>query len=173
MNKFGFISGILASIVLLLPFLPIGIYFGSASNPWLGFNFYVQFPVSIVRYGNMEVFLWGTLTNSSINFWVLSNIITFIFLTIIGILSVIFSFVGCFKEDKLGKRFMNFVLLANLFLILYILIGFTIYSREIFGTTFGLVDIYYHLDYGFYIIVLNLIISIAAFITHPIKEVTF
>lgn len=171
MNKLGFISGLISTILLFLPFIPIGIYFGTETNPWLGFNYYIRFQVSLVKYENVGFFLWGTLTNSSFSIWLFSDILSFIFLTLIGLLAVIFSFLGCFKEDKLGKRFMNFILLANLFLILYVLIGFTIYSRELFGSAFNLLDIYNYLDYGFFILLLNFIISIVAFITHPIEEV--
>ena len=171
MNKLGFISGLLSAILIFLPFIPVGIYFGTETNPWLGFNYYIQFPISIVRFGNMEIFLWGFLLNSSINLWFLVNIVSFIFLTIPGLLSVIFSFVGCFKEDDLGKRFMYFTFFTNLFIILYTLIGFTIYSREIFGIGFSIGEIFEYLDYGFYALIINFIISIFAYITHPVMEV--
>lgn len=171
MNKLGFISGLLSAIIFFLPFIPVGIYFGTESNPWLGFNYYIQFPVSIVRFGNMQIFLWGFLLDSSLNLWVLENIVSFIFLTIPGLLSVIFSFIGCFKEDDIGKRFIYFTFFTNLFMILYTLIGFTIYSGEIFGFAFGLADIFQYLDYGFFILILNFIISIIAYITHPVTEV--
>lgn len=171
MNKLGFISGLLSTILLFLPFIPIGIYFGTSTNPWLGLNYHIQLQVSIVRYGNIHIYLWGILKENSISMWLFFNFLSFIFLTVIGLLAIIFSFIGCFKENKLGKRFMNFIVLANLFIILYTLIGFTIYSREIFGNDFGLLEIYYYLDYGFYILLLNFIISVFAFISHPIKEV--
>ncbi|MFO7795815.1 MAG: hypothetical protein ACQERB_13375 [Promethearchaeati archaeon] len=171
MNKLGFISGLLSAIIFFLPFIPVGIYFGSESNPWLGFNYYIQFPVSIVRFGNMQIFLWGFLLDSSINLWVLENIVSFIFLTIPGLLTVIFSFVGCFKEDELGKCFIYFTFFTNLFMILYTLIGFTIYSMEILGIELAIGEIFAYLDYGFFILILNFIISIIAYITHPVMEV--
>ena len=164
MNKFGFISGLLSAVLIFLPFIPVGIYFGTETNPWLGFNYYIQFPISIVRFGNMEIFLWGFLIDSSINLWFLVNIVSFIFLTIPGVLTVIFSFIGSFKEDDLGKRFI-------LFMILYTLIGFTIYSNEIFGIGFAIGEIFNYLDYGFFILILNFIISVIAYITHPVIEV--
>ena len=63
---------------------------------------------------------------------------------------------------------MSYNFLSLLFIILYSILGFTIYSEEIFGVKFGLLEVFSYLDYGFYILLLNLILSFIAFIKHPL-----
>ncbi|MBD3195210.1 MAG: hypothetical protein GF317_09155 [Candidatus Lokiarchaeota archaeon] len=169
MNKLGFISTIISSILLFMPFIPLGIYFGSASNPWIGFNYYNTFAVSILTYNTKQIYMWGLISSGAAMFWFEYNLITLIFLSILSIIAIITSIVGTFKGDLLGKRFMGFNFFAQLFMNLYILIGFTIYSEEIFGVAFNLVDVYLYLDYGFFILFLNLIISFIAYRKHDIK----
>ncbi len=177
MNKIGFLSGVITILLLFLPFLPIGIYFWNETTSSLELNSYIKFPVSLLNLNNTKIFLWGSTNGNSITFWFtdwfnnfsVTTVITFLFLIVLSILAIIFSFLGCVKENQKGRRYMSFNFFAIFFIIFFTIIGFTIYSEEIFGSQFGLLEIYQYLDTGFYILLINFILSIIAFIKHPIK----
>ncbi len=172
MNRLGLISAIITLLTLFLPFIPIGIYFWNEVSSTAEVDSFIKLPVSLVNFNNNQYFLWGILNQDGFNFWVNSSsmpfIISFIFLSILGLLAIIFSLVGSTKKDSLGKRLMSYNFLSLFFIILYSILGFTIYSEEIFGVKFGLLEVFSYLDYGFYIILLNLILSFIAFIKHPL-----
>ncbi|MBY8983159.1 MAG: hypothetical protein KGD57_09435 [Candidatus Lokiarchaeota archaeon] len=174
MNRLGLLTGIFTCIILLLPFIPIGIYFWNGVTSTVEINSFVKFPVSMVNFNNVQYFLWGISNGNTFNFWINSNsiafIITFIFLTILSFLAIIFSFIGCAKENPTGKKYMSYSFYALIFIVLYTIFGFTIYSEEIFNINFDFLEIIYYLDYGFYILLLNLFLSYIAYKKHQIKK---
>ncbi|MBY9006782.1 MAG: hypothetical protein KGD63_08495 [Candidatus Lokiarchaeota archaeon] len=173
MNRLGLLSAILTSLTLFLPFIPIGIYFWNELTSTAEINSFIKLPVSLINFNDIQYFSWGILNQDSFNLWInnssIAFIISFIFLSILSLLAIIFSLIGSTKTNLNGKRIMSYNFFALLFIILYTTLGFTIYSEEIFGIEFGLFEIFLYLDYGFYILLLNLILSIIAFIKHPIE----
>jgi len=178
MNKLGFISGIITSMLVFLQFIPLGIYFGiegSFSNwivAYLGiqnplFDAYSTLPLNLFTYESQSIFLWGMIINGNLYSWLEINILSFICLTVLSLICVILSFIGCVKRNKTGKRLLNLNLVVLIFIIIYSIIGIPIYSQELLGVQFGYFDIFLYLNYGFYIIIINLIIASFAYIKHP------
>jgi hypothetical protein len=169
MNKFGFISFILTIFSLIFPFLPLGIYFGSETNPWLGIHSYVKIPTYILNFQGQELYPFGILTSSGLEFWFQINFLSFFFLFILLILAGIFSSVGFLMENRKGKRLIHFNFFALLFVMLFLLIGVSIYSEEIFGYQFMFFEIFQYTYFGFYILLGNLIIALIAYLKHPLS----
>jgi len=181
MNKFGFLSGIFTIILVFLQFIPLGFNFGveGVSSIWVLTYFgvnnpvlssFVRFPLELFSYGDRQIFLWGIIIGDELYLWFEINVLSFIFLFLISILTVILSIVGSIKENPTGKRLINFSLIALIFILLYSIIGIPIYSQEILGTQFGYFDIFLYLNYGFFILILNCILALFAYIKHPISK---
>jgi len=178
MNKLGFISGIITSILVFLQFIPLGILFGvegSFSN-WLVayfgiqnplFDSYSTLPLNLFTYGNRSIFLWGMIIDGNLYSWFEINILSSFLLFILSLTSIIFSFIGCKKNSKKGKRLLNLSLVILIFVIIYSIIGIPIYSQEILGVQFGYFDIFLYLNYGFYFLILDIILASFAYIKHP------
>ncbi|MFX0058104.1 MAG: hypothetical protein ACFE8J_07365 [Candidatus Heimdallarchaeota archaeon] len=181
MNKFGFFLGIFTILMVFFQFIPLGINFGvqGVSSIWMLTYFgvknpllssFFKFPLEIFTYGNRQVFLWGMIIDDELYPWFEMNILSFIFLFIISLFIAILSIVGSIKENLLGKRLITISLIALIIVFLYSIIGIPIYSQEILGTQFGYFDIFLYLNYGFFVLVLNLILALIAYIKHPINE---
>jgi len=181
MNKFGFLLGIFTLILVFLQFIPLGLNFGvgGVSSSWLLTYFgvsnpvlssFVKFPLELITYGDRQIFLWGMIFGDELYLWFEINILTFIFLFVISILIAIFSIIGSKKENSIGKKLILFSLIAYIIIILYLIIGIPICSQEILGIQFGYIDIFLNLNYGFYILILNCILALVAYLKHPLKE---
>ena len=73
------------------------------------------------------------------------------------------------REDQTGKKLMNANFIILLVIFLYTITGIPIYSEEIFGNKFGYFEIFFYLKYGFYILLINIIIAGIGYFTHTIK----
>lgn len=166
MNKFGLISLLLTSVLYFLQFIPLGISF-QFESPFI--ITLVKIPIHIFAYENNEIFFWGIIANGNFQFWFNINILTGIFLLILTPLAVIFTFFGMCREDQTGKKLMNANFIILLVIFLYTITGIPIYSEEIFGNKFGYFEIFFYLKYGFYILLINIIIAGIGYFTHPIK----
>ncbi len=166
MNKFGFISLLLTFVLYFLQFIPMGISF-QFETPFI--ITLVKIPIHIFAYENNEIFFWGIIANGNFQFWFNINILTGIFLLILTPLAAVLNIFGFCKENKTGKKLMNANFVILLIIFLYIIIGIPIYSEEIFGIQFGYFDIFLYLNYGFFILLINVIIAGIAYFTHPIK----
>lgn len=169
MNKFGFISFLLSLFLLIFPYLPLGLYFGSETNPWLGIHSYVKVPVHLLDFQGQRLFPFGIITDTGLEFWFQVNFLAFFFLFILLILSVFFSGIGFLMENERGKRLIHFNFFALLFIILFFLIGISIYSEQILGNQFIFFDIFRYIYFGFYILLGNLTIALIAYLKHPIS----
>ncbi len=166
MNKFGFISLMLTLIMFLLQFIPLGFYL-QFENPFV--NVHVRIPIQLFTYETKQIFIWGLKTDGNFQLWFDIHFLTGVFFIILTPLAGILTTIGFCKENNTGKKLMNanFVLLLAVFL--YASIGIPIYSEEILGVQFGYFDIFFYLNYGFFIILLNLIIAVIGYWKHPIQ----
>ena len=180
MNKFAFLSGILTLILLFFQFIPLGIIFGSSgsisnwllacfglTNPFI--NYYSTISLELMSVGDYQVFLWGIINNGTLYTWIEIHFITFLFLFCVSILSIITSFIASGKENKLGQRMCNFSLFFIGVIFAYFLIGIPIYSNLIVGIELGYFNIFYYLNFGFYVLLLDLCITVISRIKHPIN----
>lgn len=168
MNKLGFISSCFTMVLLFLRFIPLGIYFGSQTNPWLGLNYHLEISIQLFNYNGQEIFLWGIFSDNSIKLWMDMHLLAFIFLSCIAFLSIIISFIGCLKEDEAGKKLIKANFYCLFAVVLFLIIGLPIYSDEILGAQLDYLDIFYYIDYGFYLILANLVIALIAIFAHPV-----
>ena len=180
MNKYAFLSGFFTLILSFLEFIPLGINFGSPglfSNwilTYLGFSnplmsYYETFSLALMNYGDYEIFLWGLIQNGTLYSWVEIHPLTFIFFFILSILAILASFIASFKSTKFGKRMANLNLICIVFIFGYFLIGIPIYSQQIIGIQYNYFDIFFNLNYGFYLLSIDSILSIFSYIKHSIE----
>jgi len=179
MNKFGFISCVITWVLFLLQFIPLGIvigvegptslwfgqYFNIINNPWMSSS--AQIPLELFNYGNQQVFLWGVIQGGSIILWHEIHLFGFIMLFSLSLLTGILSLIGCGKNNQGGKKLIaiNFYILLVIFL--FVIIGIPIFSQELLGAAFEFLDIFFILNYGFYILLLDLIVAAIAYGNHP------
>ncbi|MFO8019585.1 MAG: hypothetical protein R6U96_13240 [Promethearchaeia archaeon] len=168
MNKFGFISSFLTTVLLFLRFIPLGIYFGSDTYPWLGFNSHLEIPIQLFKIEGQDIFLWGIFSNNSVNLWFNINYLAFTFLSCLALAAILLSFIGCLKESETGKKLIKANFYCLFVIVIFLLVGIPIYSKEILGGQLGYLDIFNYIDYGFYIILANLIVALVAIYTHPV-----
>ncbi|MFX1572236.1 MAG: hypothetical protein ACFFB0_05770 [Promethearchaeota archaeon] len=166
MNKFGFISLFFTIILYFLQFIPLGFYF-QFETPFI--SALVKVPIHIFAYENDEIFFWGIKMDGNFQFWFNINLLTSIFLIILTPLAALLNIFGFSRENIAGKKLMNANFVILLIISLYIIIGIPIYSKEIFGIQFGYLDIFFYLNNGFFILLINVIIAGIAYFTHPIK----
>ena len=182
MNKYGFLSAILTFILLSFHYIPLGIYFepgglvpiwllqffGINENPF--FNYYESIPVDLFHYSDKQVYISGVLSRGFVTLWYQIHLITFIIMFVLTLLSGLLAFIGCAKESKGGAKLISFNFYALLIIILYLLIGVPMYSLDLIGAQFQYFDIFYYLSFGFYILIIDFILAIAAKKNHTIKE---
>ncbi len=166
MNKFGFVSLILTFVLFFLQFIPLGFYF-QFENPIV--NSYIRIPIQLFTYEDKQLFFWGIETNGTLQNWFEVNFLTGLFLLILTPLAGFLNIIGFWRENDTGKKLMNANFIILLVIFLYIIIGIPIYSEEIIGVQFGYFDIFYYLNYGFFILIINLIIAGIGSGKHPIK----
>ena len=166
MNKFGFLSLILTFVLFFLQFIPLGVYF-QFENPFV--NSHVRIPIQLFTFQDNELFIWGMVPNGVFQNWFEVNILTGIFFLVLLPLAGILTIFGFWKENKTGKKLMNANFILLLVILLYSIIGIPIYSEEILGVQFNYFDIFSHLNYGFFILLINLILALIANIKHPIQ----
>ncbi len=181
MNKYGFISGVFTFILLFFQYLPLGIYFERGdlvyiwifkylnldSNPW--FTSYAKIPTQIFHYDGKKIFLLGFVAGRNMQLWYQIHILSFIVLTIFPLIAFIETWIGCSLEKKNGKTLMKFNFYFLLTVMLYCVLGITIYSKEILNLNLSYYDFLFHLDYGFYILLIDLIFAVISVVKHPIK----
>ncbi|MHA1455977.1 MAG: hypothetical protein ACTSR5_08355, partial [Promethearchaeota archaeon] len=97
------------------------------------------------------------------------HLVTFIFLFCLSILAIITAFIASGKENKLGQRMSDFNLVFVGVIFAYFLIGIPIYSNLIIGIELGYFNIFYYLNFGFYVLLVDLILAIVSKIKHPIN----
>lgn len=178
MNKFAFLSGLLTLLLLFFQFIPLGIMFGSngaisnwiltyfgLTNPFI--SHYSAISLELMTIGDYQVFLWGIINNGILYSWLEIHFVTFIFLFCLSLLSIITAFIASGKENKLGRRMSNFNLVFIGVIFAYFLIGIPIYSNLIIGIELGYFNIFYYLNFGFYVLLLDLILAIVSKIKHP------
>jgi len=165
MNKFGFLTLILTFVLFFLQFIPLGVYF-QLQYPFV--NCHVRIPIQLFTYQNNQLFIWGIKTGGVFVHWFALNILTGIFFIVLLPLAGIITMFGFCKENRTGKKLIlaNFVIL--LAILLYALIGIPIYSLQIFGVQFGYFEIFLYLNYGFFILLIDLICATIGYIKHPI-----
>ncbi|MFX0001268.1 MAG: hypothetical protein ACFE88_14235 [Candidatus Hermodarchaeota archaeon] len=166
MNKFGFISLILTFVLFFLQFIPLGFYF-QFQNPYV--NSYVRIPIQLISFQNNHLFFLGVMTNGVFQTWFEVNLLTGVLFIVLMSLAAIVVLVGFWKENKTGKKLIlvNFIVLLTI--LLYLIIGIPMLSQEIFGTQIDYLDIFIYLNYGFYILLLNLIFAAISYWKHPIE----
>ena len=180
MNKFAFLSGMLTLLLLFFQFIPLGIMFGSngaisnwmltyfgLTNPFM--YYYSTISLEMMSVGDFQVFLWGIINNGTLYTWSEIHFVTFLFLFCLSLLSIITAFIASGKENKLGRRMNNFNLAFIGVIFAYFLIGIPIYSNFIIGIELGYFGIFYYLNFGFYILLLDLILAIISRIKHPMN----
>ncbi len=180
MNKYAFLSGLLTLFLLFFQFIPLGIIFGSSGsisnwvlayfgsiNPFV--NYYSKISLELMSIGEYQIFLWGIIYNGTLYIWIEVHFITFIFLFCISILAIITTFIASGKESKLGQRLCNFSILFIGLIFAYFLIGIPIYSNLIIGVQLGYFDIFYYLNFGFYVLLLDFILAIVSRINLPVN----
>ncbi len=166
MMNCGFVSLILAVLLFFLLFIAFGFYF-QFENPIL--NSYIRIPIQLFTYEDKQLFFWGIETNGTLQNWFEVNFLTGLFLLILTPLAGFLNIIGFWRENDTGKKLMNANFIILLVIFLYIIIGIPIYSEEIIGVQFGYFDIFYYLNYGFFILIINLIIAGIGSGKHPIK----
>ncbi len=166
MNKYGFLSLILTFVLFFLQFIPIGFYF-QFENPVV--NSYTRIPIQLFTYEEIQIFFWGIISNGTFRLWFDVNFLTGIFFLIFTPLAALFNLFGFWKENTTGKRLMNLNFVLLLTILLYSIIGIPIYSQEILGYQLGYFDIFFYLNYGFFILLINVIIAGIGYIKHPIQ----
>jgi hypothetical protein len=180
MNKFAFISGLLTLLLLSFQFIPLGLIFGSIGemsnwvcayfglkNPFI--SFYSTISLELMTIGDYQVFLWGIIIDGMLYTWLEVHFITFLFLFCLSILAIIAAFIASTKKNELGKRMSTFNLIFVGVIFAYFLIGIPIYSNFIIGLELGYFGIFYYLNFGFYILLLDLILAIISRIKHPMN----
>ena len=166
MNKYGFLSLILTFVLFFLQFIPIGFYF-QFENPIV--NSYTRIPIQLFTYEEIQIFFWGIISNGTFRLWFDVNFLTGIFFLIFTPLAAIFNLFGFRRENTTGKRLMNANFVLLLIILLYSIIGIPVYSLEIIGAQLEYFDIFYYLNYGFFILLINVIIAGIGYIKHPIQ----
>ena len=166
MNKYGFLSLILTFVLFFLQFIPIGYYF-QFEKPVV--NSYTRIPIQLFTYEEIQIFFWGIISNGTFRLWFDVNFLTGIFFIIFTPLAALFNLFGFWKENTTGKRLMNLNFVLLLTILLYSIIGIPIYSQEILGIQFEYFDIFFYLNYGFFILLINVIIAGIGYIKHPIQ----
>jgi len=180
MNKLAFLSGCFTLMLFFLEFIPLGIIFGSPgffSNwllTYLGFSnpfmaYYETLPLNLMNYGEYEIFLWGLIQNGTLYSWIEIHLLTFIIFFIFSILAIITTFIASGKATKFGKRMANLNLIFIWSIFGYFLIGIPVYSQQIIGVQFNYFDIFYYLNFGFYLLSTNAILSIFSYVKHSIE----
>jgi hypothetical protein len=114
--------------------------------------------------------MWGINGGGGVLHWFAIHSLTGIFFMVLLPLSGILTIFGFWKEDQTGKKLMNANFILLLVIMLYSIIGIQIYSEEIIGVQFGYFDIFLYLDYGFYLLLLNVIIAAISFWKHPLED---
>jgi len=182
MNKFGFISAFLTLVLFLFQYIPLGLYFGSegpiytwlseffgfSTNSWI--NSFVQISIEIFSYQGKQIFLFGMSTNGTLQLWFDIHFLTFLILFIITPLTILLAFIGCAKENTSGKKLINTNFFLVLLIFLYCIIGIPIYTKEILGIQFGFMEIFFYLHFGFYILLIDLIMAAIAKSKHPLQD---
>ncbi|MFX0155240.1 MAG: hypothetical protein ACFE9Q_12030 [Candidatus Hodarchaeota archaeon] len=109
------------------------------------------------------------MTNGVFQTWFEINLLTGVLFIVLMSLAAIVVLVGFWKENKTGKKLIlvNFIVLLTI--LLYLIIGIPMLSQEIFGTQIDYLDIFIYLNYGFYILLLNLIFAAISYWKHPIE----
>jgi hypothetical protein len=166
MNKYGFISLILTFILFLLQFIPVGFFF-QFENPIV--NSYIRIPIQLFTYEDKQLFFWGIQSNGIFQLWFDINYLTGVFFIFLTPLAILVNILGFWRENKIGKKLMNVNFILILVIFLYSIIGIPIYSKEILGVQFGYFDIFLHLNYGFFIMLINLIVAGIGFGKYPIQ----
>jgi hypothetical protein len=180
MNKFAFISGLLTLLLSFFQFIPLGIIFGSTGSMsnWLltyfGLNnpfmsYYSTISLELMTIGNYQIFLWGILYNGTLYTWLDVHMISFVFLFLFSLIAIITTFIASGKENKLGKRMAILNLIFISLIIGYFLVGIPFYSNIITGIELGYFGIFFYLNFGCYILLLDLILSIISPIKHPMN----
>ena len=182
MNKFGFLSSILTFVLFLCMFIPLGLEIGVegtisvwlgkifdiTTNPWIGAH--VHIPIELINYGNQQVFLWGIVQGGNIYLWYEIHILGFILLFCLSLVSAVLALVGSVKESLGGKKLIAFNSYAILTIFLFVIIGIPIYSKEILGSSMNFLDIFFLLNFGFYLLLIDLICALIAYPIHPVGE---
>ena len=180
MNKYAFLSGCFTLMLLFLEFIPLGIIFGTPglfsnwvlnylgfSNPFM--SYYDSLSLALMNYSEYEIYLWGMIQNGTIYSWIAIHPLTFILLFVLSILAILTSFIASSKSTKFGKRMANLNLICIWAIFGYILIGIPIYSQEIIGIQFNYFDIFFYLDFGFYLLSIDSILSIFSYVNHYVE----
>lgn len=180
MNKYAFLSGCFTLMLSLLEFIPLGVIFGSPglfsnwiltyfglSNPIM--TYYGTLSLALMNYGDYEIFLWGLTQHGTLYSWLEIHLLTFIFLFILSILAILASFIASAKATKFGKRMASLNLIFMWCIFGYFCIGIPIYSQPIIGIQFNYFDIFYYLNFGFYLLSFNSVLSIFSYIKHIIE----
>ena len=166
MNKYGFISLILTLVLFFLQFIPVGFFF-QFENPIV--NSYIRIPIQLFTYEDKQLFFWGIQSNGNFQLWFDINYLTGIFFIILTPLAIVLNILGFWRENKVGKKLMNANFILILVILLYSIIGIPIYSKEILGVQWGYFDIFLYLNYGFFIMLINLIVAGIGFVKHPVQ----
>ncbi len=166
MNKFGFLSLILTLALLFMQFIPLGFYF-QFQNPFV--NFYTTIPIQLISYQNSHLFFLGIITNGLFQTWFKVNLLTGVFFIVLMPLAAVLVLLGFCKENQTGRKLILVNLIILLAIILYLIIGIPILSQGIFGTLIDYLEIFIHFNYGFYVLLLNLIIAAISYWKHPIE----
>ena len=169
MNKFGLISCILTFFLLFFSYIPLG-WFYIEYLPWIGpkLKAHVIIPIPLFNYRNNRIFMWGMITaDGRIRYWAFFNILTFIFLSVLTLVAGITAAIGFAMETEKGKKLIMYNNNALIIIIIYALIGMSIYSNEIFGKQF-LFDTFIYIDLGFIILLVDQIFALLAYVKHPL-----
>ncbi|NVM34660.1 MAG: hypothetical protein HWN81_03630 [Candidatus Lokiarchaeota archaeon] len=166
MNKYSFISLMITLVLLFLQFIPIGIYF-QFENPFI--NCYERLPIQLFTFQDRQLFIWGMETSGVFQNWFEINILTGIFFLVLLPLTGILTIFGFWRENQTGKKLMNANFILLFVILLYSIIGIPIYSEEILGVQFSYFNIFLYLNYGFFILLINIIFAIIGYIKHPIQ----
>ncbi len=181
MNKFGFISSIFTFILLVFQYFPLGLYFGKGdniylwlikylnegSNPWI--TSYAKVPLQIFHYNSKNIYLWGIVSDGNLQLWYEIHILSFFFLALLPFVAVLLAWIGCAKEKKSGKTLIKVNFYFILFAMVYCVLGITLFSKDILGFNVSFYDFLFHLDFGFYLLFIDLIFALIAVINHPIE----
>ena len=150
MNKAGILSFILTLLLLLALYIPYGMFFGS-----------------FINYNNNRIFMLGIiLDDGSYRFWLGYHLLSFIFLTIIPISLIISVLIGSIIDSEKSRKLVLWNFNGLIIVLVYAIIGISIYSEEIFGVQI-LLDIVFYIDYGIVIFVIDIIFAGVAYVTHP------
>ena len=150
MNKAGIISFILTLLLLLALYIPYGFIFGS-----------------FINYNNNRIFMLGIIfDDGSARFWLGYNLLSFLFLTILPISLLISVLIGSIIDSEKSRKLVMYNLNGLIIVIIYVIIGISIYSEEIFGAQI-LLDIIFFIDYGIVVFAIDIIFAAIAFVTRP------